>query len=85
MSERKARSRLRLIDRYYGKKDILASWEHCPPFSCMKQLREAPEADPVYLRELSRRIHCCHVDLAYRGVDGFSELALGSADHQPPL
>lgn len=86
MSEKKAKTRAALIERYYGKKDILASWEKRPPFSSMRLLREAPVSDIRYIRDLTRRVRSYQNDLAYRGVDGFSELAGGSADdHHAPI
>lgn len=78
---KKAESRLRLIERYYGKKDILASWEQCPIYSCARMLRLAPQPDLNYVRDLARRVHGHQNDLAYRGVDTFTEILFGSADH----
>jgi len=75
ISEKKARSRQLLAERYYMRRAILETWQSCPVFSCAKQFRIAPQADPEYLKDLTRRIRGNQSDLAYRGVDGFSEFA----------
>lgn len=61
IAEKKEKNKIRLTDRYLGKKDLLAEWE------------AYPDVDPDYLRDLRRRVRGHHMDLAYRGVDGFSE------------
>ena len=63
ISEKKAISRQKLAERYYGKRDILASWEN------------RSDADLEYIRDLARRVRGHQNDLAYRGMDGFTELA----------
>jgi hypothetical protein len=72
MSEKKERNRQKLADRYYGKKDILASWEQHGLMSAPKNGR-VEHLDQVYLRDLCRRIRAHSLDLCYRGVDGFTE------------
>lgn len=80
MSERKERTRQALTERYYGKKDILASWENPPTFSCIASKRFAPVPDMDYIYNLRRRVRGYQNDLAYRGVDEFSESSNGSAN-----
>lgn len=62
MREKKSRNLVRLTDRYYGKKDLLREWEEA-----------GIEND--YVADLRRRVRGHQNDLAYRGVDGFSEHA----------
>jgi hypothetical protein len=61
MAGKKEKNREKLADRYVGKKALLEEWE------------EFPELDPDYLRDLRRRVRGHHMDLAYRGMDGFNE------------
>lgn len=63
VSDKKAVSRQRLLDRYHGKRDILWTWE-----------QKSDMADSKYIRDLARRIRGHQLDLAYRGADGFTEL-----------
>jgi hypothetical protein len=72
VAEKKEKSRMRLAERYYGKKDILASWEQRSLMSTPKNGR-VEHMDLVYLRDLSRRIRGHYLDLTYRGMDGFNE------------
>jgi hypothetical protein len=60
MAQKKEKSRIRLAERYYGKRDLLAAWEERPR-----------KADPGYLRDLRRRVRGHQMDLAYRGADEF--------------
>jgi hypothetical protein len=64
MAKKKEKSRVRLAEKYYGKKDILATWEAC-----------SKKASPGYLRDLRKRIRTHQNDLAYRGMDDFTDLA----------
>jgi hypothetical protein len=57
MAEKKKVSRIRLSEKYYGKKALLEEWE------------EFPGLDPDYLRDLRRRVRGHHNDLTYRGAD----------------
>ena len=57
IEEKKARSRLRLIERYRGKKALLEEWERYP------------DMDEDYLNDLRRRVRTVQNDLTYRGVD----------------
>ena len=56
MEKKKARSRQLLAERYYGKRDILATYEEM----------NIPKTS--YLKDLKRRVRSHHNDLAYRGV-----------------
>lgn len=67
MSEKKAKTLQALSERYYGKKDLLQEWEEA-----------GIEND--YTADLRRRVRGHQNDLAYRGVDEFTELANGSPD-----
>lgn len=80
MSARKAKTRQALAGRYYGKKDILLSWEERGLIS-----QHGERANRDYIYNLRRRVRGYQNDLAYRGVDGFTELANGSADHAADL
>lgn len=81
MSERKERTRHALAERYYGKKDILQSWEER---SLIAKNGERVERDYIY--NLRRRVRGYQNDLAYRGADGFTEHANnGSASHAADL
>lgn len=64
MAKKKEKNRIRLAEKYYGKKDLLAAWEECPD-----------KADPGYLRDLRKRLRTHQNDLAYRGMDDFTDLA----------
>lgn len=55
--EKKKASLRRLAERYYGKKDLLETWD------------EHPGKDHQYRRELARRVHAHKEDIRYRGGD----------------
>lgn len=55
---KKERSRQRLAERYYGKKDLLETWEE-----------HAPGRAITYKRDLKRRLRGHENDLRYRGVE----------------
>ena len=54
----------KLVEKYYGKKDLLEAWE----------ARE--DADPDYLRGLRARVRTQKNDLTYRGRDVEENLAV---------
>jgi hypothetical protein len=64
MARKKEKNRIRLAEKYYGKKDILATWVECQK-----------KADPGYLKDLRKRIRTHQNDLAYRGMDDFTDLS----------
>lgn len=68
MAQKKARNIKKLSERYYGKRALLEEWE------------AFPHLDPDYLRDLRRRVRGHHMDLAYRGMDGFNETTDDAAD-----
>ncbi len=72
-ADKKKKSFERLTERYYGKKDILASWEERNLMSNPKNGR-IEHMDRDYLRDLCRRIRGHQNDLAYRGADDLSEV-----------
>lgn len=51
----------KLVERYYGKRDILAAWESCD------------NADHEYIRDLKARLRTHKNDLVYRGHDDETE------------
>jgi hypothetical protein len=55
--ERKRRSLLRLMERYEGKRDLLATWDAMPEIT-----------DPNYRNDLKRRLQTHKNDLIYRGA-----------------
>lgn len=67
MREKKERNLVALTERYYGKKDLLATWEE------ERLRRKGIENENSYLIDLARRVRGHKNDLAYRGADGFSE------------
>lgn len=70
-NEKKERLLFKLVERYYGKKAILNSWEQLGLMSSPRSgRREIMDRD--YLRDLSHRVRSHQNDLAYRGADGFS-------------
>lgn len=71
VSQKKARSRERLIDRYYTKKAILQAWEQAG-------------IEDAYTADLRRRVRAYQNDLAYRGVDGFTELLNNKEKNNDP-
>jgi hypothetical protein len=74
MSEKKERNRQRLADRYYGKRDILASWEERDLKSAPK-IGDPEEVERDYIYNLRRRVRGYSLDLCYRGDDDFTEAA----------
>ena len=56
MLEKKKQKMEKLIERYYGKRDLLATWE-------------ARGNDHGYLVDLARRVRGHHMDILYRGGD----------------
>jgi len=80
--EKKQRNRQKLIERYYGKMDILNSWEE-------RDLKSAPksgkpeEVAPAYICDLRRRVRGHSLDLCYRGMDGFTENGESTANVTP--
>ena len=72
MSEKKAANRQRLAARYYGKKDILDSWEALGLKSAPK-IGHPEEVEREYLYNLRRRVRGYSLDLCYRGDDDFTE------------
>jgi hypothetical protein len=61
LSEKKEQNRIKLSQKYYGKRDLVSEWE---PF---------PDLDPDYVRDLKRRVRGHYLDLVYRGAEGFAE------------
>lgn len=66
MREKKERNLVALTERYYGKKDLLATWE--------EERRRHGGIDNVdvenkYLIDLARRVRGHKNDLTYRGAD----------------
>ena len=61
--EAKRKTKLeKLVERYYGKKDLLNAWlEHNNP-------------DPDYIRDLKARLRTHKNDLIYRGHDDAADL-----------
>ena len=57
----------RLVERYYGKKDLLAAWS------------EHPKPDPEYIRDLKARVRTHKNDLIYRGRDVEGQLEMKEA------
>lgn len=56
MVRKKEKNRMKLAERYSGKKSLLEEWERFP------------HLDPDYLRDLRRRVRGHHNDLTYRGM-----------------
>jgi CTP:phosphocholine cytidylyltransferase-like protein len=54
----------KLVEKYYGKNDILASW------------LEREDLDHDYIRDLKARVRTHRNDLIYRGHDDVSHLPL---------
>jgi hypothetical protein len=52
---KKKRALEKLVERYYGKKDLLAAWD------------DHPNPDPGYIRDLKARLRTHKNDLTYRG------------------
>lgn len=61
MAARKEASKLKMIERYQGKKDLLATWD------------EYPDLDRAYRNNLKQRVHHHHQSLVYRGVGEYEE------------
>ena len=51
----------KLVERYYGKKDLLAAWQ------------SSEDVDPEYVRDLKARLRTHKNDLVYRGHDDGDE------------
>lgn len=69
ISERKERTKEALIERYYGKKAVLDSWEERNLVA-----KNGEEINREYLYNLRRRVRGYSLELTYRGVDEFVEL-----------
>lgn len=62
----KRKSKLeKLVERYYGKKDLLAAWEET-----------AANPGSAYIRDLKARLRTHKNDLIYRGHDDAGDLSL---------
>lgn len=57
LASRKKKSKERIIERYLGKKDLLATWE------------QHPHVDRKYRNNLKVRVRHHHQELIYRGND----------------
>lgn len=57
MEEREAAKMVALAERYYGKKDLLDTWD------------ESPLKDVQYRNDLARRVRGHRHDILYRGGD----------------
>lgn len=57
-ASKKKKSFEKLVERYYGKRDILAAWEEA-----------RGKIDPDYIRELKVKLRMYKNDLTYRGHD----------------
>jgi hypothetical protein len=58
---KKKKSFEKLVQKYYGKADLLAAWE------------SRDDVDPDYIRDLKARLRGHKNDLVYRGYDGHIE------------
>jgi hypothetical protein len=56
-SEKKKKKLEKLVERYYGKLDLLAAWD------------KHPNPDTDYIRDLKSRLRTHKNDLLYRGHD----------------
>lgn len=61
MSAKKEESKQKMIERYLGKKDLLAEWDLYP------------DIDRDYRNDLKQRVHHHYQSLVYRGVGEYEE------------
>jgi hypothetical protein len=63
-SAKKKKALERLVERYYGKLDLLAAWDN------------HPSPPPDYIRDLKKRLRTHKNDLIYRGHGDVGDLPI---------